>query len=161
MKRFIVFIIAFMVLFVGCSEQKGSEPQAKDQKNQQVSPIKTEQQENLDICEAVFRYQFKHNASGAKQNAKAYFLEILRKDPSPEFLARFKDNAPPVKKGSEFAIGKGLKFKVGGIKRLNDSKVEVSGGYYEGGLSSSGCTYSVVLKDKKWVVTERKMLWIS
>lgn len=117
--------------------------------------------EALDIAEATFRYQFTNNASGAQQKAKAYFLSLFKKDPSPSFLKRFAKHKPPVKNGSEFEIGKGLKFRVNSIKRLDKTKVEVSGGYYEARLSSSGCTYTVELKDKKWVVTQRKMKWIS
>ena len=117
--------------------------------------------EALDIAETTFRYQFTNNASGAQQNAKAYFLSLFTKDPSPSFLKRFSKHKPPVKNVSEFEIGKGLKFRVNSIRRLDKTKVEVSGGYFEGGLSSSGCTYTVELKDKKWVVTQRKMKWIS
>ena len=47
------------------------------------------------------------------------------------------------------------------IKRVSDTKVEVSGGYYEAGLSSSGNTYIVELKEGKWVVTGDTMHWIS
>ena len=117
--------------------------------------------EALDIAEATFRYQFTNNASGAQQNAKAYFLSVFEKDPSPEFLKRFGKHKPPVKKGSEFKIGKGLAFQVVTIKRVSKTKVEVSGGYYEAGLSSSGNTYFVEKKDGKWIVTSDKMHWIS
>lgn len=120
-----------------------------------------EYRENLDICEAVFRYQFEHNASGAQQNAKVYFLEVFNKDPSPEFLARFKDNTPPVKKGSEFAIGEGLKFQVESIERVDKNTVRVSGGYYEAGLSASGNIYTVVRKKEKWNVEKDEMQWIA
>ncbi len=117
--------------------------------------------EALDIAEVTFRYQFEHNASGAQQKAQAYFLSVFNKDPSPEYLKRFEGNKPPVKNGSEFKIGNGLAFRVGAIKRVSETKVEVSGGYYEAGLSSSGNTYFVEKKDGKWVVTEDKMHWIS
>ena len=59
----------------------------------------------LDLFETFFRYTFKNNGSGEKQNAEAYFLEIDGENPSPEFLARFKGHSPPVKKGSEFVMG--------------------------------------------------------
>ncbi len=41
------------------------------------------------------------------------------------------------------------------------SETMVNGNEGEGGLSSSGCSYTVELKDKKWVVTKRLMNWIS
>jgi hypothetical protein len=115
----------------------------------------------LDIAEATFRYQFKNNASAAQQKADAYYLSLFGKDPSAKFLKRFEGHKPPVKMGSEFEIGKGLKFRVARIKRLDETTVEVSGGYYEAGLSSSGCTYTVKLKGAKWVVTKRVLNWIS
>src|ERR1043165_6923434 len=90
--------------------------------------------EDDDIREAVFRYQFGHNASGAQQQAAVYFLEILSNDerssfdPSDEFMARFGDHRPPVRKQSRARPGKGsaptdritgeegLIFRVGEIK---------------------------------------------
>jgi hypothetical protein len=125
-----------------------------------------------DIREAVFRYQFIHNASGQQQNAKVYFLFIGKdKDPGDELIERFKDHKPPVKKGSRASLEggaidketgeRGLVFYATTIKEISEDKVEVEGGYYEAGLSSSGNTYTVERKDKKWVVTEDKMLWIS
>ena len=125
-----------------------------------------------DIREAVFRYQFKHNASGQQQNAKAYFLSLGKdKDPSDLFMVRFKDHKPPVKKRSQ-ATGKfevidkktgksGIIFVVSTIKRARGDKVLVDGGYYEAGLSSSGNVYTVERKNNKWVVTKDQMLWIS
>lgn len=68
-----------------------------------------------DIREAVFRYQFNHNASGLKQNAKVYYLSFGEegKEPSDAFLERFKGHTPPVKKASEFNGGQqGLVFNV-------------------------------------------------
>jgi hypothetical protein len=55
----------------------------------------------------------------------------------------------------------GLIFSVGAIKWISDTEAEVSGGYYEAGLSSSGNVYFVKRRDGKWVVTGDKMLWIS
>jgi glyoxylase-like metal-dependent hydrolase (beta-lactamase superfamily II) len=118
-------------------------------------------QEAFDIAEITFRYQFKDNASGQQQKAPAYFLSLFGKDPTPEFLKRFAGHKPPVRKGSEFEIMKGLKFIVTRIKRVTRNKVEVSGGYYEAGLSSSGNTYVLEKKNGKWTVTKNTMHWIS
>ena len=43
--------------------------------------------ETLDICEAVFRYQFEHNVSGIQQDAEGYFLSHL-KNFSPDLRVR-------------------------------------------------------------------------
>ncbi|MEN8149446.1 MAG: hypothetical protein ABFS86_06460 [Planctomycetota bacterium] len=115
----------------------------------------------FDICEAAFRHQFANNASAVQQKAAAYFLEIRGKDPTPEFLARFADHTPPVKAGSAFETGKGLKFHVESIEWLGDDRVKVSGGYYEASLSASGNEYVVERKGDGWKVTNDTMLRIS
>jgi hypothetical protein len=117
--------------------------------------------EALDVAEATFHYQFQNNASADQQGAKIYFLSLFKKDPSAEFLKRFERHMPPIKNGSEFEIGEGLLFNVSHIKRLSKTQVEVWGGYYEAGLSSSGCTYILELKDGKWIEITRKLNWIS
>lgn len=137
------------------------------------APISRTAQED-DIREAVFRYQFNHNASGLQQNAKIYFLSLSRKkDPEDRFLKRFKDLPKAVKKASEAEASalegvkdrktgeSGLIFFVGRIKWVKDVQVEVGGGYYENGLSASSNTYYVVKKNNKWVVIKDKMHEIS
>jgi hypothetical protein len=160
MRQLIVFVTV-IALFVGCSKQQGIDLQTQDQQDLMASQPKDEEQENLDICEAVFRYQFKHNASFAQQNADAYFIMIFKQDPSDKFLARFTGNTPPVRKGSAFAIGRGLIFSIGSINRIDENTAQVYGGIYEAGLSSSGNLYTVVRKSGKWVVAKDEMQWIS
>ena len=110
------------------------------------------QADTLDLFETFFRYKFENNHSGAKKNADTYFLQIEKKDPSPKFLRRFKKNAPPVKKGSEFVMGKGLLFRIDSYKQLDRKRVEIRGGYLEGNLSASWATYTWVRKNDKWVL---------
>jgi hypothetical protein len=131
-------------------------------------------QEN-DIREAVFRHQFDHNASGQRTDAAVYCLSVGSKetDPSDEFMKRFADHKPPVRKLSECNVdpvngvvdkstGKsGLIFRVTSITWVSDMEVGVAGGYYEAGLSSSGNTYTVRKEQGKWKVTADKMNWIS
>jgi hypothetical protein len=52
--------------------------------------------------EAVFRYQFDHNASGQQRSAHAYCLALGDKDadPSEGFIKRFAHNKPRVRKAS-------------------------------------------------------------
>jgi hypothetical protein len=128
-----------------------------------------------DIREAVFRWQFDHNASGQQTNAQVYFLEVGEKsgDPTEEFMKRFADHKPPVRKVSACTADagkgvldrktgeKGLIFRVTNIKWKSDTEVDVSGGYHEAGLSASGNTYTVKKKKGKWKVTNDKMHWIS
>ena len=115
----------------------------------------------FDICEAVFRHQFEHNASAAQQGAAAYFLTLRKQDVSAEFLARFAGNGIPVRPGSEFEEGKGLQFRVDSIEWQDDGGVKVNGGYYEAGMSSSGNVYTLERDGEQWEVTDDKMEWIS
>jgi len=117
--------------------------------------------EVLDIAETTFRYQFENNVSGQKQKAPAYFISLFRGNPTPEFLKRFAGHKPSVHKRSKFKIGKGLKFYVSSVKQVAKDKVEVYGGYYEGGLSATGNTYVLEKKNGKWTVTKKTRRWIA
>ena len=121
-----------------------------------------------DIREAAFRYQFAHNISSLQNHAAFYFLEIGPKftDPSEEFLKRFKDFKPVVKKASESrcdensqiidkTTGKlGLIFYTNDIKWLSPSKAQIDAGYAEANLSAGSNTYIMEKKDNQWVVSE-------
>ncbi len=127
------------------------------------------------IREAVFRWQFDNNASGLQRTAKVYCLRVAENDgdPSDEFIGRFAGNKPPVRKASECSTDmregaldkktgeKGLVFSVGRITWKSDAEVEVAGGYWEGGLSASGNTYTLKKENGQWKVTSDKMSWIS
>jgi hypothetical protein len=116
----------------------------------------------LDIAEATYRYQFEHDGfAQTNKNVPAYFLDLFCTDPTPAFLARFQNNKPPVRRGSLFAQGDGLRFRVDCIQRISDTEVQVGGGYYAGNLSASGNTYTVELEDGRWVVTGDSLNWIS
>jgi hypothetical protein len=133
--------------------------------------------EELDIREATFRYQFGKNASGQQQRAKSYYLAISADgksgDPDDAFMKRFVGNEPPVKKRSECDTSaqkgvvdkktgeSGLVFSTGPIKWVSDTEAEISGGYYEAGLSASGNTYYLKKADGKWKVIKNVMHWIS
>jgi hypothetical protein len=127
-----------------------------------------------EIREAVFRWQFEHNASGQQQKAEAYYLEIGEEgNPSDEFMKRFAKHTPPVRKVSDCTFDgvtvvrdkktgeRGLIFKVTSIEWKSDTEVDVKGEYYEAGLSASGNTYTVKKENGKWKVIKDKMHWIS
>jgi len=130
-----------------------------------------------DVREAVFRWQFEHNASYQQRDAGVYFLEVGEKegDPSDEFIKRFAGNKPPVRKRSECSVNmrrsvgvsdkktgeKGLILSIRKIEWKSDTEVDVQGGYYEHGLSSSGNTYTLKKEKGKWKVTNDKLRGIS
>jgi hypothetical protein len=136
-------------------------------------------QEN-NIKETVFSYLFEHNASAIKNNAPIYFLAFAQNiDPDNNFMKRFSEHKPTVKKRSQGNIvvdGKypsaiidketgelGLIFQVNSIKWkwLSNSKVEVEGRYYEGCLSAASYTFVVIRKSNQWFVIKTIMNWIS
>ncbi|MCL2647983.1 MAG: hypothetical protein FWD61_13380 [Phycisphaerales bacterium] len=137
-----------------------------------LAPSARSAADRLDLAEAVFRYQFEHNASGSQKNCDYFFICIEREDPSPELLRRFADNKPKVVPASDATSsgrgvshktlgGTGLLFTISDITWLNDNTADVDGGYYEANLSSSGNTYRVERRDGKWIVTKNTMHWIS
>lgn len=122
----------------------------------------------LNVSEAFFRYIFKNNAAGLQgESAKAYFLRIEGKDPSPKLLTRFKRHSPPVKKGSEFVheIGvidegervsisersNGILFRIDSYKWYGNIVV-IRGGYYQGSLSASWATYTWIQIAGIWIL---------
>jgi hypothetical protein len=136
--------------------------------------------EELDILEAVFRYQFDHNASG-DLTPDRIFLSLSEgkegdapKDPPPALLARFKGHTPPVEPESaadpDMALGvhrrgeereRGILFRLTSIRWIDKDTVEVDGGYFQAGLSASGNTYRVEREQRAWVVVSDAMHWIS
>lgn len=127
-----------------------------------------------DIKEAVFRYQFEHNGSGLQKNAKVYFLSLNQgRDPSDDFMNRFRDHVPPVRKVSQASMSaegvidkrtreRGLLFRItGGVQWLSENEVEVAGGYFESGQSASRSVYNVRRVNDKWAVQKEKIKRVS
>jgi hypothetical protein len=117
-----------------------------------------------DIAEAVFRYQFEHNASAIQKKAETYCLSLPGETmPSAEFLRRFAGNQPPVAAANQ-CERKGVKnlfFRVQKLDWHGDDEVWVRGGYWEGNLSSSVEMFRVVNQNGKWVVKGARMEAIS
>jgi hypothetical protein len=140
------------------------------------APVERAAQE-LDILEAVFRYQFDHNASGHRLTEFDYlFLSLanersLPKDPPASLLARFKEYVPPVEPASGADIharsgvhhkqtgGRGILFFLTNIRWIDDNTVEVDGGYRSGCVSDD--TYRAERRDGMWVVVNDDLHWIS
>ena len=126
-----------------------------------------------DIREAVFRYQFSHNASAQQQQAGVYFLSVGRdEDPSGEFMDRFKGHRPPVERVSQASTQaggvadkktgrRGIIFRVTDIKWISENEAEVEGGYLEGSQSASSNVYRVRFERDGWVVIEDRLKRIA
>lgn len=132
------------------------------------------QQEQDDIREMVFRYQFRHNSSIQANKAAVYCLSVEKgSDPPDAFVKRFAGHIPRVRKISECIADshkgvverntgkRGLIFRVKSIKWISQTEAEVLGGYFEDGLSASGNTYTVTKTKGKWRVSKAWMNWLS
>lgn len=65
MKTILHILLSFVFVSIGMADDKVRESQIDD------------------IREAVFRWQFDHNASGQQAAAQVYFLEVGKKDADP------------------------------------------------------------------------------
>ncbi len=166
MSRFNTLFLAAISCLIGCSE---SPPTASHSSpGEQESRLQSSQNATIDrvseldnVLEALFRHQFENNVSGIHQRADSYFLTLKKTNPAPEFLKRFSGHTPPVRIGSDFAIGKGIEFRIDSWKWVSDKKVELTGGYFAGPLNGSGNSYTLVRKDGKWIVEDDEMFIIS
>lgn len=117
-----------------------------------------------EIYEAVFRYQFDHNASAIQKRAEKYCLFLPGENrPSAQFLQRFEGNHPPVLSVDqcERRSGKALFFRIQRLDWRKDNEVWVRGGYWEGNLSSSIELFRVLNENGRWVVKGARMEAIS
>ena len=124
-----------------------------------------------DALEALFRHQFRNNASGAQQNAAAFCLEVEGRDAPPEFLRRFAGTRPEVKAASacEFrqvqvvdkASGRPALIHFVSDFACDGNVCEARGGYREANLSSSINRYRLEYDDGRWKVTQDIMEAIS
>ena len=124
--------------------------------------------DEADVYEAVFRYQF-----ARRQSAGTFFIQIQDADPTPEFLLRFSGQTPAVKPASEARFGRhsivydcqtrkeSLIFDVGAIHWNGKKSAEVSGGYQEADLSASSNTYQLIRHGGQWRVVKDTMNWIA
>ncbi|WP_457351580.1 hypothetical protein [Roseateles sp. P5_D6] len=128
--------------------------------------------EELNVYEAVLRYQFLYNASAQRADAKVYCLTVARLDPDDAFLRRFAGHHVPVKNASACNINGhgvfdratgalGLELHVDTVTWVSGQEVTVSGGYFEGSLSASSNVYRLRKKDHRWTVVGDRLHLIS
>lgn len=152
----LILLILLSLLSSACAQNTGPASSGSS------SPTRAAAEE--DIAEAVFRYQFDHNASGIQKQAARYCLSLPgERSPGEAFLQRFQGNQPPVASAEECERvgGKNLFFRVQRFDWRKDNEVWVRGGYYEGNLSSSVEAFQVVRQNGRWVVKGARMEMIS
>jgi hypothetical protein len=132
--------------------------------------------EELNIREAVFRYQVANNAL-SKRNLVVYCLAVgaikMETDPDDAFMKRFEGMTSPMRKVSEC-----LRSRAGGvtekstgnlgvilftesIRWISDSEAEIDGGDYIGPLAASHNTYYLKKINSKWNVLGVRVLSVS
>lgn len=130
------------------------------------------QADERNVQEAAITYLLTHNSAGLEKRAKAYYLGIGLKtaDPSDEFLKRFTNQKPPVKKRSAASVNpdKGVLDKQTGergailrlydVKWISESEAELEAGFYEIGNRGYKSTYTVKKENGKWKVTKATSL---
>lgn len=154
-------VLSLLVVALACSPSSGAGPSSVPGTTREPPPREVSEPE---ILEAVFRYQFEHNASGIKDKAEKYCLSITGGGkPSAELLRRFEGNRPPVVAADQCdrRSGRNLFFQAKIETWESDSEAVVRGGYYEGNLSSSRETFRVVWEDGRWVVEDARLEVIS
>jgi predicted small lipoprotein YifL len=108
-----------------------------------------------DVAEAVFRYQFQHNAASIRETAERYCLALSdERNPDPAFLHRFDAVQPQVvaARKCDRKAAKDLFFRVQQFDWQGSEEVWVRGGYSEGSLKSVAESYRVRRKDGRWTV---------
>jgi len=107
-------------------------------------------------------------------NFEIFFVSIEGKDPSDDFINRFRDIPRTIKKASSEEPNKGphtpvdksthrtgIVFSADTIRWLSENSAEVEGGYYCGGLCAAGITFKVIRENGKWIIKNSHMNWIS
>lgn len=127
--------------------------------------------EELNIHEALLRYQFKHNASSQRESARVYCLTVLGTDPDEALLQRFARHAVPVRKASSCEVSDrvldpttgalGLALSVEQVAWVSSDEVTVKGGYYEASLSASHNVYRLRKQGNHWTVVADRLVLIS
>jgi hypothetical protein len=153
--------VLLTISWAACSQSSVSS--AKDPQGSIAIPTDRTAAE-ADVAEAVFRYQFDHNASVLQKRAERYCLSLPgERMPSTEFLERFAGDGKPVLAADrcERSSGKSLFFSLKKFDWHGEREVWVRGGYWEGNLSSSIELFRVVNDKGKWVVKGARMEAIS
>lgn len=156
-----VTLALFALLLAGCSERRDL-----------GDPVQA-------VQEAVFRYEFNHNASLQQKLASAYFLALGDPhgtgvaDPPDEFIARFSGHVPRVAKHSEAAHAEGgwvidptnrlpaLIFYAYDVKITAPDSARASGAYREDPRSGAGHTYQLKRQRDGWKVVRTQLNWLA
>jgi len=125
-----------------------------------IHPIAYLGPDELDVCEAVFRYQI----SDMTQTS-TYYLSVDDIDPPRELLKRLRSDNLRMERGSFFAS---LGWKtdtvhsmIYGLDRSNNTTFIVHADYVEGNGLSAGEDYTVIHRNGRWIVEKVVVRWVT
>ncbi len=178
MKKLFSLLINLAFIFCYSSDLSALGKQTANMPTANISTANTSTDKINDLLEAAFRFFFEY--TGPRQ-AKAYYLEVEKKDPHSDLLNRFKDHYPPVKPVSQVAYANPLGvceiaidpvsgetatiYFVTNITMHSATRAQVYGGYWASCESSQNniSRYKVLWNRDTgvWDVKDTQMLWIS
>jgi len=150
----------------------------------------TRASEEENIREAVLRYQMTGYDSKADEDdepterpreasdkeRRTILISISGQDPSKEFLKRLRDIPLQIKPASKGKFEKepfpgwlvdkdtnerAVELYVNEIKWTSESKAEIEGGYYCGGLCAGHYKYKLIRSPERWIITSSELVGIS
>ena len=159
---FAVAVLLALPLFGFAQKQSAPAPQAQSQQPAQNANANAQNED--DVREAVFRYQFKE----LNVQVAYYFISIDNKNPTQAFLDRFRENSPEVRPAADAHFEKkpipgyverhndkqGIMFRQGAIRWNSETQADVEGGYECGDLCDpANGAYHVAHTADGWNVT--------
>ena len=157
----LIFVVAVFLALPSlgfAQKQNAPAPQAQSQN------ANANAQNEDDVREAVFRYQFKQ----LTVQVAYYFISIDNKNPESAFLDRFRENSPEVRPAADARYEKkpipgyvekrtdkqGIMFRQGAIHWNSETQADVEGGYECGELCDPATgVYHVAHSADGWNVT--------
>ena len=121
--------------------------------------------DELDVCEAVFRFQIESLEKAIPGQISTHYLSVNEANPPASLLDRLSASRLHVERGSLFypeLWRKGAWHSViRRLERIDDKTFVVHGGYANNGLSASGEDYTVVKRDRRWIVEKVVGRWVA
>jgi hypothetical protein len=169
-------ILAFGLNLSAFSQKPTVDTKTADEQNILAAVIRRQMEEwvrSSDKGEAEAKNKIEREVAGGL-NFKVFFISLNGKDPTDEFVNRFRDIPRSIRKISSEMQGKGphtphdrttgiagIVFSADKIHWVTKDSAEVEGGYYCGGLCAGGYTFTVERKDGQWAVKCSEMFRIS
>ena len=127
-----------------------------------LSQVRNESPE-VNILESVFRYEVARCMADRK--VEMYFLSYRKQDPNGTLIATLASRGLRVKRRSEMShlkdkdTGKrSIMVDVSHIELRGERRADVRASCYAGGLDGSSYSYRLVLSNRRWIVTRRKLI---